>query len=61
MRWLPLLCRRKDVQARLDKGKKPHFLPETRRIRERDWKVGHIVLLIRTVAVRESLEEENNW
>ena len=27
------------MQARLDKGEKPHFLPETRRIRESDWKV----------------------
>lgn len=34
------MYRRKVVQARLDKGDKPHFLPETRRIRERDWKVG---------------------
>jgi hypothetical protein len=27
------------VQARLDAGEKPHFLPETRRIRESEWKV----------------------
>ena len=45
MRLLPFWCRRKDVQARLDKGEKPHFLPETRRIRERDWKVGLFVSL----------------
>ena len=32
-------CRRKTVQARLDAGEKPHFLPETRRVRESDWKV----------------------
>ena len=27
------------MQARLDAGEKPHFLPETRRVRESDWKV----------------------
>ena len=27
------------MQARLDAGEKPHFLPETRRIRESEWKV----------------------
>lgn len=27
------------MQARLDAGAKPHFLPETRRVRESDWKV----------------------
>ena len=27
------------MQARLDAGENPHFLPETRRIRESDWKV----------------------
>lgn len=34
-----LLARRKAVQARLDAGERPHFLGETRRIRESDWKV----------------------
>ncbi|CAK0786075.1 hypothetical protein CVIRNUC_009288 [Coccomyxa viridis] len=37
-----LLNRRKVVQARLDAGAKPHFLPETRRVRESDWKVAPI-------------------
>jgi malate synthase len=35
-----LLQRRKDVQARYDAGEKPDFLPETKRIRESDWKVA---------------------
>ena len=34
-----IYCRRKAVQARLDAGEKPHFLPDTRRIRESEWKV----------------------
>ena len=34
-----LLARRCTVQARLDAGERPHFLGETRRIRESDWKV----------------------
>ncbi|HEX6980573.1 MAG TPA: malate synthase A [Alphaproteobacteria bacterium] len=35
-----LLARRKDVQARLDRGEKPDFLPETRAIRETEWTVA---------------------
>ena len=27
------------LQARLDAGERPHFLPETARIRQSDWKV----------------------
>lgn len=27
------------MQARLDAGERPHFLGDTRRIRESDWKV----------------------
>ena len=34
-----LLARRRTVQARLDAGERPHFLGETRRVRESDWKV----------------------
>ena len=34
-----LLARRKEVQARLDAGAKPDFLPETKHIRESDWTV----------------------
>lgn len=35
-----LLARRQVVQKRFDAGERPHFLPETRRIRESDWKVS---------------------
>ncbi|GAB4816176.1 hypothetical protein N2152v2_003222 [Parachlorella kessleri] len=35
-----LLERRRQVQARRDAGEKPDFLPETKHIREGDWKVG---------------------
>jgi malate synthase len=38
-----LLARRKAVQARLDAGERPRFLPETRRIREGDWKVRNLL------------------
>ncbi len=37
-----LLARRAEVQARLDGGWLPDFLPETREIREGDWKVAPI-------------------
>ena len=35
-----LLARRKDVQAKIDAGQKPNFLPETRHIRDSDWTVA---------------------
>ena len=35
-----LLARRGEVQAKLDSGGMPDFLPETRAIRESDWKVA---------------------
>ncbi len=35
-----LLARRGEVQARLDQGWRPDFLPETRSIREGDWQVA---------------------
>ncbi len=35
-----LLARRAGVQARLDAGERPGFLPETREIRESEWKVA---------------------
>ena len=35
-----LLERRKAVQAAYDKGERPHFLPETKDIRESDWTVA---------------------
>jgi malate synthase len=35
-----LLARRAELQARLDAGWKPDFLPETREIREADWEVA---------------------
>jgi malate synthase len=38
-RRLELLERRKKVQADIDAGKLPDFLPETRSIRESDWKI----------------------
>ena len=37
-----LLERRQNVQAQIDSGKLPDFLPETRDIRESDWKVALI-------------------
>src|SRR6516165_5715013 len=35
-----LLARRQQVQAKLDGGWMPDFLPETRSVREADWKVA---------------------
>jgi malate synthase len=35
-----LLARRAELQAKLDQGRKPDFLPETRTIRESDWTVA---------------------
>jgi malate synthase len=35
-----LLARRAEVQARLDAGEKPNFLPETAKIRDGDWAVA---------------------
>src|SRR6266851_10057698 len=37
-----LLARRADIQSRLDAGWKPDFLPETKAIREADWRVAPI-------------------
>src|SRR5712691_12191427 len=37
-----LLARRADIQHRLDAGWKPDFLPETKAIREADWRVAPI-------------------
>src|SRR5262249_34856370 len=37
-----LLRRREEVQAKLDAGMMPDFLPETRTIREGNWKVASI-------------------
>jgi len=37
-----LLARRAELQHRLDDGWKPDFLPETRAIRDRDWRVAPI-------------------
>jgi malate synthase len=37
-----LLARRAEVQARLDCGWKPDFLPETRDVRESDWEVAEV-------------------
>jgi malate synthase len=37
-----LLARRVELQARLDAGWKPEFLPETRTIRESEWEVAKI-------------------
>lgn len=39
-----LLARRQAVQKRFDAGERPHFLPETRRIREADWKVTRLCI-----------------
>jgi len=35
-----LLARRRTVQARFDAGQKPHFLPQTRSVRDGSWKVS---------------------
>ena len=37
-----LLARRADIQHRLDAGWKPDFLPETKAIRDGDWRVAPI-------------------
>jgi malate synthase len=37
-----LLARRAELQRRLDAGWKPHFLPETRAIRDGEWRVAPI-------------------
>ena len=37
-----LLARRAELQERLDAGWKPDFLPETKTIREADWRVAPI-------------------
>jgi malate synthase len=42
-RVLDLLARRDEVQARLDRGEKPDFLAETRKIREGDWTVAPVL------------------
>ena len=42
-----LLARRAEIQRRLDSGWKPDFLPETKAIRESDWRVAPIPLDIR--------------
>jgi malate synthase len=42
-----LLAHRAEIQRRLDSGWKPDFLPETKAIRERDWRVAPIPLDIR--------------
>jgi malate synthase len=41
-RRVQLLQRREDIQAQIDAGKLPDFLPETREIRESDWKIAPI-------------------
>jgi malate synthase len=41
-RRLELLERRKRVQAEIDAGWKPDFLPETREIRESEWKIAPV-------------------
>jgi malate synthase len=41
-RRLQLLEHRREVQAQIDSGKLPDFLPETREIRESDWKIAPI-------------------
>src|ERR1700720_2279061 len=42
-----LLARRAEIQRRLDSGWKPDFLPETKAIRESDWRGAPIPLDIR--------------
>src|ERR1700738_5104387 len=37
-----LLARRAEIQRRLDTGWKPDFLPETKAIRDGDWRVAPI-------------------
>jgi len=46
------------VQARLDKGEKPHFLPETRRIRESDWKVWVCDFILCCLPIGRSYDED---
>ena len=37
-----LLAKRVIQQERYDAGEKPHFLPETQHVRDRDWKVSQL-------------------
>jgi malate synthase len=55
-----LLDRRKEVQAGIDGGKLPDFLPGTREIRESDWKIGSIPrdLLDRRVEITGPVERK---
>jgi malate synthase len=37
-----LIARRKEIQSNIDNGKLPDFLPETRHIREGDWRIAPV-------------------
>ena len=41
-RRIELLARRQAVQAAIDEGKLPDFLPETKNIRDADWKIAPV-------------------
>ncbi|MFZ7127926.1 MAG: malate synthase A [Desulfobacterales bacterium] len=41
-RRVSLLERRKEIQGRIDDGERPDFLPETRNVRESEWKIAPV-------------------
>lgn len=47
------------MQARLDAGEKPHFLPETRRIRENEWKVTSACQPIAPMTLPRHISQNN--
>ena len=59
-RRLALLKKREERQARIDQGELPNFLPETKDIREGDWKVAPIPedLLDRRVEITGPVERK---
>jgi malate synthase len=56
-----LLARRAEIQHRLDAGWKPDFLPETKAIRDSDWRVAPIPRDIRTAAPRSPARPTARW
>ena len=56
-----LLAARAERQARIDAGELPDFLPETREIREGDWRVAPVPADLRTAASRSPGRSTGRW
>lgn len=56
-----LLARRAELQARLDQGWKPDFLPETARVRDSDWTVAPIPGICSTAGSRSPGRSTARW